>query len=49
MPHAIELMQADYDILFTLLRTQKEIEILINPFVNALIFGYLQKIGGELG
>jgi hypothetical protein len=35
LPQVIELMQVDYDSLFTLLRTEKEIEVLINPFVNA--------------
>jgi len=34
LPHVIELMQVEYDELFTILRTQKEIDVLINPFVR---------------
>ena len=30
LPHVIELMQVDYDTLFSVLRTEKEIEVLIN-------------------
>ncbi|MBS7253336.1 conjugal transfer protein MobC [Flavobacterium branchiicola] len=44
LPHVIELMQMDYDSLFTLLRTEKEIEVLINPFINA----YLQEATDQL-
>ena len=35
LPHVIELMQVEYDKLFSILRMEKEIEVLINPFVNA--------------
>ncbi len=34
LPHVIELMQVDYDSLFAVLRTEKEIEVLINPFIT---------------
>jgi len=40
LPHAIELMQVEYDKLFSILRTEKEIEVLINPFISA----YLQNV-----
>ena len=35
LPHVIELMQADYDELFTILHEQEEIRALINPFISA--------------
>ncbi|MXV50283.1 type IV secretory system conjugative DNA transfer family protein [Pedobacter sp. HMF7647] len=35
LPHVIELMQADYDPLFTVLERQEEIRVLINPFISA--------------
>ncbi|MFA6245316.1 MAG: conjugal transfer protein MobC [Mucilaginibacter sp.] len=35
LPHAIELAQVDYKYLFALLKTEPEIEVLINPFISA--------------
>jgi hypothetical protein len=35
LPHVIELMQADYDRLFSVLLKQPEITVLINPFISA--------------
>src|SRR6185503_12863289 len=35
LPHVIELMQADYDRLFSVLLKQPEITALINPFISA--------------
>lgn len=35
LPHVIELAQVDYKYLFALLRTEPEIEVLINPFISA--------------
>ncbi|MHB8207627.1 conjugal transfer protein MobC [Mucilaginibacter sp.] len=35
LPHVIELMQVEYHDLFSVLRTEPEIEVLINPFVSA--------------
>ncbi|MGF7078888.1 conjugal transfer protein MobC [Mucilaginibacter sp. UYCu711] len=35
LPHAIELAQVEYKFLFALLRTEPEIEVLINPFISA--------------
>lgn len=35
LPHVIELMQADYDQLFTVLDVQEEIRVLVNPFMSA--------------
>lgn len=48
LPHVIELMQADYDELFTLLRTEKEIEVLINPFVNAYLNNVMEQLEGQM-
>jgi hypothetical protein len=35
LPHAIELAQVEYKYLFALLKTEPEIEVLINPFISA--------------
>ncbi|WP_427874068.1 conjugal transfer protein MobC [Flavobacterium sp. MMS24-S5] len=48
LPHVIELMQADYDSLFTLLRTEKEIEVLINPFVSAYLNDVMEQLEGQI-
>ncbi|MNE37161.1 Type IV secretion-system coupling protein DNA-binding domain protein [compost metagenome] len=41
-------MQMDYDSLFTLLRTEKEIEVLINPFVNAYLNDVMEQLEGQI-
>ena len=48
LPHVIELMQADYNDLFTLLRSDKEIEVLINPFVNAYLNHAMEQLEGQI-
>lgn len=48
LPHVIELMQTDYDNLFTVLRTEKEIEVLINPFVNAYLNDVMEQLEGQI-
>jgi type IV secretory pathway TraG/TraD family ATPase VirD4 len=48
LPHVIELMQMDYDSLFTLLRTEKEIEVLINPFVSAYLNNVMEQLEGQI-
>jgi len=48
LPHIIELMQIDYDKLFSILRTEKEIEVLINPFVNAYINDVMPQLEGQI-
>ena len=48
LPHVIELMQLDYDSLFTILRTEKEIDVLINPFVNAYINDVMEQLEGQI-
>ena len=41
-------MQVDYDNLFTVLRTEKEIEVLINPFVNAYLNNVMEQLEGQI-
>ncbi|CAM3383150.1 conjugal transfer protein MobC [Flavobacterium chungbukense] len=48
LPHVIELMQADYDSLFTLLRTDKEIDVLINPFITAYLNDAMEQLEGQI-
>ncbi|MEJ7737034.1 MAG: conjugal transfer protein MobC [Chitinophagaceae bacterium] len=48
LPHVIELMQVDYDSLFTVLRTEKEIDVLINPFVNAYLNDVMEQLEGQI-
>jgi hypothetical protein len=48
LPHVIELMQMDYNSLFTLLRTEKEIEVLINPFVSAYLQDVMEQLEGQV-
>jgi hypothetical protein len=48
LPHVIELMQLDYDKLFTLLRSEKEIEILINPFITAYLNDAMEQLEGQI-
>ena len=49
LPHVIELMQADHDKLFTILRTEPEIEAYINPFVSAYLGGAAEQLEGQIG
>jgi hypothetical protein len=49
LPHVIELMQVDYDSLFTVLRGEKEIEVLINPFVTAYLNDAMAQLEGQIG
>ncbi|MFI5162346.1 MAG: conjugal transfer protein MobC [Sphingobacteriales bacterium] len=48
LPHVIELMQLEYDQLFTILRTEKEIDVLINPFVNAYLHDAMEQLEGQI-
>ena len=48
LPHVIELMQVDYDSLFTALRTEEEIDVLINPFVNAYLNDVMEQLEGQI-
>ncbi|RYZ15957.1 MAG: conjugal transfer protein TraG, partial [Sphingobacteriales bacterium] len=44
----IELMQVDYDTLFSVLRTEKEIEVLINPFITAYLNDAMEQLEGQI-
>jgi len=48
LPHVIELMQINYDQLFPVLRTEPEIEVLINPFVTAYVNGAMEQLEGQI-
>lgn len=49
LPHVIELMQVQYDKLFSILRTEPEIEAFINPFVSAFINDVMEQLEGQMG
>ncbi len=48
LPHAIELMQLNYDTLFPILGTEPEIEVLINPFLSAYLNGAAEQLEGQI-
>jgi hypothetical protein len=48
LPHVIELMQADYDELFPVLNTQREIEVLVNPFITAYQNDAMEQLEGQI-
>lgn len=48
LPHVIELMQVEYPKLFSVLRTESEIEVLINPFVSAFLHGAAEQLEGQI-
>jgi len=48
LPHVIELMQRDYKDLFEVIRMEKEIEILINPFVSAFQNNATDQLEGQI-
>lgn len=49
LPHAIELLQLDYDELFEVLSTEKDVVNVINPFVNAYRREASEQLEGQLG
>ncbi|HUC80949.1 MAG TPA: conjugal transfer protein MobC [Flavisolibacter sp.] len=48
LPHVIELMQEEYEKLFPVLRTEKEIEVLINPFLSAYKNNATEQLEGQI-
>ncbi|HWV73566.1 MAG TPA: conjugal transfer protein MobC [Pseudosphingobacterium sp.] len=48
LPHCIELIQQDYDKLFTILQLEQEIDVLVNPFVNAYRNGAVEQLEGQI-
>lgn len=49
LPHAIELLQLDYDELFAILEQEKDVANIINPFINAHKRGASEQLEGQLG
>ena len=49
LPHAIELLQLDYDDLFAVLEKEKDVQNIINPFINAHRRGASEQLEGQLG
>ncbi|UYQ92189.1 YWFCY domain-containing protein [Chitinophaga horti] len=50
LPHAIELIQLDYDSLFTLLQSDwaKECTVLVNPFISAYKADVMEQLEGQI-
>lgn len=48
LPHVIELMQADYDVLFAVLQEEEEIKVLINPFISAYQNKAMAQLEGQI-
>ncbi|SIO53542.1 conjugal transfer protein MobC [Chitinophaga niabensis] len=48
LPHAIELAQMEYDELFPVLSMEREIEVLINPFISAYLRGANEQLEGQI-
>lgn len=48
LPHVLELIQLDYDSLFTILRLEKEIDVLVNPFITAYLNDVMEQLDGQI-
>ena len=48
LPHVIELAQVEYDKLFSILRAEPQIEVLVNPFVTAYINDAKEQLEGQI-
>ncbi|WP_288879235.1 conjugal transfer protein MobC [Pedobacter panaciterrae] len=48
LPHAIELMQVEYDKLFAVMDEQEEVRTLINPFISALKRKAAPQLEGQI-
>lgn len=48
LPHVIELAQVEYQKLFPVLSLEPEIEVLINPFVSALVHNAHEQLEGQV-
>jgi hypothetical protein len=48
LPHAIELLQLDYDKLFTVLNSESEIQTLINPFIKSYLDDNMETIDSQM-
>jgi hypothetical protein len=48
LPHVIELMQAEYEELFPILKEQEEIKVLVNPFISAFQNKAKEQLEGQI-
>ncbi|RAW01963.1 conjugal transfer protein MobC [Pseudochryseolinea flava] len=48
LPHVIELMQLDYPTLFKILGSEREVEVLINPFRSAFRNSAMEQLEGQV-
>jgi len=48
LPHVIEMMQIEYDKLFTVLRMEAEIEAYMNPFLSAYLNDSMEQLQGQI-
>jgi hypothetical protein len=48
LAHVIELAQVEYSKLFSILRTDPQIEVLINPFVSAFLNDAMEQLEGQI-
>ncbi|WP_316787727.1 conjugal transfer protein MobC [Pedobacter frigoris] len=48
LPHVIELMMVDYSQLFTIMRRNKELEPLLNPFYSAFLNDAMEQLEGQI-
>ncbi len=48
LPHAIELIQLDYDKLFTILRTEPEIQTLLKPFISGYLEDNMETVDSQI-
>jgi hypothetical protein len=48
LPHVIELMQLDYPTLFGILESEREVEVLINPFRSAYRNRAMEQLEGQI-
>jgi hypothetical protein len=48
LAHVIELAQIDYDKLFSILRAEPQIEVLVNPFVTAYLNDAKEQLEGQI-
>jgi len=48
LPHVIELMQLEYKVMFPLLRTEPEVDVLVNPFESAYRHEAWDQLEGQI-
>lgn len=48
LPHLIEFIQLDYNSLFTLLQSENEIRVLVDPFIKAYLNDVMEQLEGQI-